>query len=42
MVPLSTAAVHYVSADEGVLCDITVVLGDTIKLLRGYGVSRIQ
>jgi len=38
-VPLSTTAVHYVSADAGVLCDVAVVLGDTIKRLKGYRLS---
>jgi hypothetical protein len=39
MVPLNTTAIHYVSADAGVLCDMTFVLGDTVQRLKCYGIS---
>jgi hypothetical protein len=35
MVPLNTTAVHYVSADAGVVCGIAVVLRDTIERPKG-------
>jgi len=39
MVTLSTTAVQHVSADTAVQCDVAVVLGDTIKRLKGYRIS---